>query len=155
MKRWIVCAAALAVVLLAGKSGAGTDIARLEPVQILQVSGSAGQVAVRTDTGQHGEGDDLDAAVADMKAAADGEIFLDTVECLLIDRDSIDWLPALMQQLRPACRICRCDGVPDLEAAASYLSIHKPGVTLRQYRQGEYQLPLLYQREGRMYLAEP
>ena len=155
MKRWGIYAAVIAAALLVTKKGsAGTDIARREPVQVLGVETSAGNVVLRTDTGQYGTGESLAAAVADMKKTAGGEIFLDTAEYLLVTPSAQKWLSELTELLRPACQVCLDSGVTDLGAAADYLTIHEPGVTLRRYRQDACPLPVLYLKEGRMYLAE-
>lgn len=156
MKRWVIYAAVIAALLLASEKGsAGTDIAGLEPVQILRVETLAGNVALRTDTGQSGVGEDLDAATADLKETASGEIFLDTAEYLLVTPSALKWLPELAELLRPACRVCIDCGRTELEAVADYLSVHEPEVTLRQYRRSACPLPVLYQEGERMYLAEP
>ena len=156
MKGFLIGAAVLtAALLLSGENGAGTDIAKLEPAQVLWVEESAGYVSVSTDIGQSGRGTDLAAAVRDMEQAASGTVFLDTAEYLLLSPSAEEWLPELAELLRGSCRVCLVEGTADLEAVGAYLAVHKPGVTLRDCRKGSYGLPLLSVEGERMYLANP
>lgn len=155
MKRWLIYGLVLAVVLLAAKEDhPGTDVARLDPVRILMLEESAGAVTVKTDLGHYGVGKTLAEAVEDMRQTASGEVFLDTAEFLLLSRGGAKWLPELSELLRPSCQVCLSLGITELEQAAEYLQFHKPGYSLRLYRKGEQNMPLLYQKEGKMYLAK-
>lgn len=156
MKRWIAYAAGLVLMLLLAKGEfAGTDIAGMEPVGAVRVHLDGGRVTVQTDTGQQGQGDDLNSAVRDMKLTADKEIFLDTADYLLISPGAEEQLPGLRQLLRPACRVCLEIGETDLAAAAAYLDSHIPEITLKDCWKENQPLLVLAVKEGRMYLAQP
>lgn len=157
MKRWFLWGVVLvaAVVLMKDENRAGTDIAGLEPAQILWVENVAGGVAVATDAGQAGWGMDLARAVSDMEQTAAGQVFLDTAEYLLISPEARKWMPDLCRILRPSCQVCLADGVSDLTAVTEYLTGHEPDFTLGDWRKGETGLPVLYLIEERMYLAKP
>ena len=62
------------------------------------------------------------------------------------------WLPELKDHLRPSCRLYHTYGKPDMETAGTYLEQHPSQVTLRLWLAGEWNLPKLIIREGRMEL---
>lgn len=154
MKRWLWYAAALVLVAaLGGMPFSGTDVAKLQPVELIRVSRSFGQVLIETDTGDSGIGADLEEALEDMKETATADIFLDTAEHLLVSQNAVDLLPKLAEYLRPACGVCLEQGAPELEQAAAYLAAHEPEVTLKDFRAGERNIPVLITEEGRMHLV--
>lgn len=154
MKRWLWYIGIIAAVAaLGGKPSAGTDVANLQPVQVIYLSCPEGQIVIETDTGDRGTGETLKDALRDMKAASSREIFLDTADYLLLSAECIDLLPAMMKQLRPSCALCVTDGTPDMEQAGAFLQQHTPTVTLVSYRAGGDQLQTLVTREGRMELV--
>lgn len=155
MKRWLIGGVMIiALALLNGENRTGTDIAELEPAQVLWVD-EAGAVEVRTDMGQMGRGRNLDEAVRDMEQTAAGRVFLETAEYLLVTPGGATRLDELCRLLRPSCKVCLINGNVDLEMAANYLAVHKPAVTLGDFQKGEWRLPILYIKEERMYLANP
>lgn len=159
MKRGLIYAAVLvAAVLLLNREGtAGIDIGKLEPACVLMVEEQAGIVKISTDLGHWGCGDDLAAAVNDMKQGAAGAVFLDTTEYLLLTPMSMGRLDELCALLRNSCQLCVAGEVKmeDLAAVGDYLAVHEPGVTLGDWRKGEYDLPILYMEGDRMELAYP
>ncbi len=142
-----------AVILLGGKGGTGTDIAQLRPVEVVVVGQKDGQIRIQTDTGDGGIGPDVTMAIDNLKNTAPAEIFLDTAEYLLIERECLGELPNLMNHLRPSCGVCILEGEPDLEQTARYLNIHPPKVTLSRYQAGERRLEVLVIKEGVMELV--
>lgn len=154
MKRWLwYVAAVVAVAAIGGMPFSGTDVAELQPVELIRVSRSLGTVRVETDTGAFGAGTDLRGAFSDMMETSTGNIFLETADHLLISPAAVDLLPELADRLRPACGICMENGTADLEQAAAYLKTHEPDATLRDIRAGAAAIPSLLVREGRMYLV--
>lgn len=154
MKRWLWCLAALALAAVMGwMPFTGTDVGKLQPVEVIRVSMQGDLILVETDTGDVGMGADLDTAFADLKESTAGEIFLDTADYLLITRDAQGQLAELSEYLRPACAVCLEAGEAELEEAAAFLSAHDPELTLGAWRAGEQSLPSLVSREGRMYLV--
>ncbi len=152
MKKWLllVCLCGL----LLWKPFAATDVARLKPVEVIRVSTFAGGVLVETDTGDSGVGGNIAKAIEDLKHTTDGDVFLDTVDSLLISPMAVSLLPDLGKYLRPGCNVCVEMGQVELESVGAYLNMHEPGVTLQDHRAGERALPVLYVVDGRMYLAE-
>ena len=104
MKRWLIGGVMIiALALLNGENRTGTDIAELEPAQVLWVD-EAGAVEVRTDMGQMGRGRNLDEAVRDMEQTATGRVFLETAEYLLVTPGGATRLDELCRLLRPTDR---------------------------------------------------
>lgn len=154
MKRWLWYIGIIAVIAaLSGKASTGTDIAKLQPVQVVHLTCPEGKVVLETDTGDWGTGETLKDALKDMKDAASREVFLDTADYLIVSQDCIDLLPAMMKQLRPSCSICLGEGRVDMTQVGTFLQQHAPEVTLMEYRAGDRQLQTLVTWEGRMKLV--
>lgn len=154
MKRWLICAAiVVAAALLSGKGTPGTDVGKIQPVQVVCVSGGADWVKIETDTGDMGTGSNLEQAFENMKAASSAEVYLDTAEYLLISQGCDGLISEMMAHLRPSCTVCVVDGEPDMEKVGEFLHQHEPQTTLMHYRAGKRELPTLEIREGRMELV--
>lgn len=154
MKRWIWCAAALVLVAaLGGMPFMGTDIAQLQPVELLRVQRVGDLISVELDTGDAGKGTTLESALQDLKNNTPGKVFLETADYLLINAEAEALLESLAQYLRPACGVCLEAGEANLETAAKFLGTHEPGLTLQEYRAGDHALQKLVVREERMYLV--
>lgn len=132
MKKWFLLATAL--VFLARLPNPAQDIAKLEPVEVIWLHPEDGKLCIETDTGAKGTGQTLTEAAENMKQRASGEIFLDTAEFLLLHPD-VPITPDFFALLRPTCKVTRTAATPDMEAAADYLTIHPPPVTLSKLRQ--------------------
>lgn len=156
MKKWVLCIAVLfAAKLLFGEPFEGTDVAKLQPVQLLRVSLTESGVLLETETGDLGEGQNIREALDDMKAGASANIFLETAEFLLVADGARELLPELTEVLRPGCAVCIASEIVDLEQGAAYLAAHRPEVSLNDVRAGKMQLPHLVMKEGRLELEEP
>jgi hypothetical protein len=131
----------------------GTDVATLEPAEALYVSLEE-QVLVETDGGWFGRGETVEQAIADLKESSPGQVFLQTVDYLLLQEGSEEVLPALYSHLRSGCSVCRIEEKPDIEKASAYLRTHRPGMTLQHYRAGKKEIPILIMKEERAYLYE-
>lgn len=154
MKRWLWYLVALLLVAAMGwMPFTGTDVAKLQPVEVIRVGVAEDLVRVETDTGDSGSGTDLEEAFSDLKESIPGKVFLETADYLLISRQAQSLLEPLTAYLRPACGICLEEGAAELEAVAKFLGAHEPGMTLQEYRAGKRELPELHTREGRMYLV--
>lgn len=134
MKKWLYLAAALlAVGILSRLPHPARDAAKLSPVQTVYLYIEEDAFHIETDTGDHGSGPTLAAAVSDMKANASAELFLETAEYLLLSPNTP--IPNdLFTLLRPSCCVCYTDVLPDLPAATQYLTIHPPEYTLAHLR---------------------
>ena len=154
MKRWLWCAGALLfTAVLGGMPFAGTDIAKLQPVEVLRVQKDGDMISVELDTGDSGKGTTLEAALQDLKESTPGKVFLETADYLLINGEAEVLLESLAEYLRPACGVCLEAGEAKLEEAAQFLGVHEPGLTLQEYRAGDHALQELVVREERMYLV--
>ena len=134
MKKWLFLAAAFAAVgILARLPHPAKDISALEPVRLVYVYEAAGALHIETDTDAYGSGKTLTEASEAMRVGADGEIFLETAEFLLLDPD-VPVTAAFFDLLRPSCKVFYTKARPDLAASAQYLSVHPPKQRLRDLR---------------------
>lgn len=155
MKRMLFCTAALAVAAALGwMPFHGTDVAKLEPVEVVYVTLDGREVVIETDTAASGRGADIEAAFTNMKETAAGEVFLETADHLILSRNAEKLLPELSGYLRPACSVCIGDGEIDLKQAAAYLSVHEPVLTMTDWRAGSGALPVLTYGEGEMRIVQ-
>lgn len=150
MKYWLLFFSLFIVAAIFGPATfRGTDIAKLAPVEVVWLSERDGRVSLKTDTGDFGIGEDMQAALEDMKTTASGTVFLDTADYLIVEQGCEELLEQAYTLLRPSCMICVAEKMPDLEVAAEYLSAHEPERTLRQYRVEKGNIPELVELEGR------
>ena len=134
MKKWLCLISALAAVgILSRLPHPSRDIAALQPVQVVYLYMEKGRLCIETDTGASGSGADLTEAAADLRLQADGEIFLDTAEYLILTPEVVI-TPDFYDLLRPGSKVCHTDVPPDLSAAAGYLAVHPPEITLAHLR---------------------
>ena len=131
----------------------GTDVGKLIPVEVVAISENTEGIEVNTDTGDKGTGKTLDEAIRDMKAGASGIIYLDTAEYLLLEEGMEDHLNTVERHLKQGIRVCYARGGIELAAAANFLSVHKPDVTLRTV--SDFRLiPIITEENGRYHLIE-
>lgn len=152
--KWIISLIAILLITALGwLPFQGTDVATLEPAEALYVSLEE-QVLVETDGGWFGRGETVEQAIADLKESAPGQVFLQTVDYLLLQEGSEEVLPALYSHLRSGCSVCRIEEKPDVEKASAYLRTHRPGMTIQHYRAGKKEIPILIMEEERACLYE-
>lgn len=150
MKRWVLYVVVFAgIALFSASPFRGTDISKLAPVEVVWLTEKNGQVYLKTDTGDMGWGEDVQAALRDMKAATPGTVFLETADYLIVKKGREDLLEQVYDVLRPSCIVCMADEMPDMESVAAFLEAHEPQMTLRQYRADQRSLPLLKGQDGR------
>ena len=138
----------LALLLLPG----GTDAAKLAPAQLVCVQTDGQTVRIRTDLGNLGNGRTLSDAFADLENTTPGKVFLDTADYLVVDENSIGYLPDLAQWVKGDCLVCIGKGIEDLSGAATYLDSHPPGVKLEDCQGGNKALPYLTENDERFCL---
>ena len=154
MKHWVWYLAGLLVAAnIFGLPFVGTDVAKLQPVQVIAVSGLDGSVAVRTDTGDSGTGVTIADALADLMRRTPGYVFLETAQYLLITPAAAPLLEELSLYLRPGCSVYLLQDDLELTELAPYLSAHNSNVTLRDCKEAECQLPRLVKEGGRVCVA--
>ena len=154
MKHWFWYL--LGLLMVAGIGGmpfSGSDVAQLQPVQVVGVEMDDGVVTVSTDTGDVGVGNDLQGAFQNLKDTTMGQVFLETAEYLLVDPSAMGLVPELMGYLRAGCGVCLMEADVDMEKVGLYLEAHPPTVTLQDCRVMQVSLPrLIMNREERMEL---
>ncbi len=154
MKRiFCLAAAALLAFALVRSTPPGSDAAKLLPVEAVRVRVDGSFVTVETDTGDSGVGEDLNAAIRDMKGRASGDIFLETANFLLLMPGAEKTLSDCMANFRPACALSMVKGDAEVCDLVPFLRAHEPGLTLMEYRAGMRAIPILLVEEGRMYLV--
>lgn len=139
----------LAALILLRLEHTGTEISELEPVALVRITASSGSISIRTDTGAHGSGADLEEAVADLHRSSPARVFLDTAEYLVINEEGEQLLPEIWDLLRPACKICIGSGRFDLDQARAYLAVHPPENTLLECLAEKKEMEVLTIHDGR------
>ena len=154
MKKWLwFLIGLIGLVTFGSDQSAGKDVGKLQPVQVVCLQRTGGEVRIWTDTGDFGLGTDLQTALDHMSATAAAEVFLETADYLLISRDCLELLENVAALVRPSCSICLMEGDPDMENVAQFLTRHIPRITLMEYRAGERKLETLKTTDGRMTLV--
>ena len=154
MNEWVHYGLLFALIaLFGGKSEQGSDVGKLQPVQVVRVSSDAGAVQIETDTGDFGSGISLKEALEDLEKTSSAEVFLDTADYLIVTKECKGLLSALTRELRPSCAVCVEDGKTDMEQVAAFLEYHKPKVTLMHCKAGQQKFPILRTNGGRMELV--
>ena len=150
MKRWVLYAGAVIGIAAIGASSLrGTEMGKLEPVEVVWLGEENGQVCLETDTGAVGRGEDVPAALENMKASALGYIFMQTADYLIVQTGAEPLLQQVYDILRPSCMVCKAETLPDMEKVAAFLEIHASPIILRQSQVEKSELPLLREQEGR------
>lgn len=152
MKRCWMITALLLIGLLAKTSQWGTDVARLLPIEVIQMNKQGEQIFLYTDTEAQGVGATLEEAVENMKQTAPGTVFLETADYLLTDWESLEYLEESAEYIRPGSKLCVAEETLDLQEAAQFLAVHTPATTLADYRGGITHISVITDREGAMKL---
>lgn len=161
MKRILLWLTALAIPVMLGMLPLhGTDAGDLEPAQLLLAEADGGGLRIVTDTGAVGTGADPEQALSELTQTAQGSLFLQTAQSVVLTRNALSFLPQTAQspKLRPAAKVYVLDGeLPDAAEAAGFLKNHEGGVTLGQVRAamlgaGRVTLPVLRNEDGRLML---
>ena len=111
----------------------GTDAAKLLPAQVLVIAQEDGRITVESDNGASGSGTTLPDALAAMREGAEGTLFLDTAEHIILLQSTQSLLPAAVRQrqFRPAAKLylARMDAL-DADGCVEFLQAHPGAVTL-------------------------
>lgn len=129
----IALLAAASVISLCMLPRTGTDAAKLLPAQVLVIAQEEGQITVESDNGVSGSGATLPDALASMRENAEGTIFLDTAEHIVLLQSAQALLPAAarQRQFRPAAKLYLADmNVLAAEDCVDFLQAHPGSVTL-------------------------
>jgi len=129
-----------------------TDIGKLRPVQTVMLYRQAGEVVIRTDTGDKGVGTGALEALENLKQTTPAVIYLDTADFLLVSEDSLDALQLLRGAFRGKVQLYLFSGDIDPQQASKYLQIHGDGLLLKKWN-GQKELPTLRLDEKRLILS--
>ena len=125
--------AAASVVSLCMLPRTGTDAAKLLPAQVLVIAQEDGRIVVESDNGASGSGAALPDALDAMRESAEGTLFLDTAEHIILLQSAQALLPAAarQRQFRPAAKLylARMDTL-DAEDCVDFLQAHPGTATL-------------------------
>ena len=150
MKKWIVYVLTLAVLLFPSQKG--TELGKLRPVELIYASMEGETLLLRTDTGDLGVGYNLRQAEDELKNTAQGVVFMDTADYLIVTGETEALIPEFIKRMRPSAEVCRSNDPLDPAKAAEFLSAHPGKVTLQDCRAGEIGLPRLHVKKGRFHL---
>ena len=145
MRRMIVYFGILAAVLWAGDPG--TDIGMLIPVETVFIQKLENEIVIETDSGDRGAGATMKQAAEDLKEKADGVIYLDTADYLILNREAEALLYQLQSNQKQEVALCETEGQINVEEITPFLRAHKPQLRLSDWRAG-MTLPGLEEAEG-------
>ena len=163
MRKWLTAAAVCGVLALVSSAMPfqGRDVAQLIPVEALVISMEEGTIIL--DGGDCcGMGETWEAAWEDLHRGAEGTVFLNTAEYVVLTDTAMQLLETVVwnENLRPAAEIYGAQGVrSDPKEVASYLNGKQTGSTIQQLRSDlvnthSVKLPLLVKTEGGLRLYE-
>jgi hypothetical protein len=118
-------------------------------VQLLYIYKEEGKIVLETDVGDKGKGENLPDALKNLHVTSEGELFLETVEYLLVTEETKSVILELGDIVRPATNLVVALTDVNVEKVVQYLEIRRPEVTLLDYRTGVKELPELVEKEGR------
>ena len=98
---WLLAAASAVCLCMLPRTG--TDAAKLLPAQVLVIEAGDGAITVEADNGAAGSGPTLAAALADMAECAEGTLFLDTAEHIVLLQSAGVLLRSRSSARRPNC----------------------------------------------------
>ena len=110
------------------------DVAKLEPVQTVAVYIQGESVVLETDTGNKGEGADVDEALEDLEEKTPGVIYLDTAQYLLVSEQGESHVDSLRKYLSQSVSVCMWDGEGSIEGAAQYLDVRSDLPKLKDWK---------------------
>lgn len=163
MKRTAIWAVIAVGLVLAGILPLEThDPSELLPARVLTIRTEDGWVYTACDNGAEGVGKTFDAALEDMARSADGILFLDTAEHILLHGGARELTAQVVRsaRLRPAAKLYLTGNrMPDAGRCAEFLQAHPGSVTLSEVRAamlgaGGVTLPRVVEAEGRLRLLE-
>ena len=135
--------------LLFYKPQASTELGSLIPVETLRVTREGEDICVEG-RDVKGVGADWEAAMADLEATADGEVFLETVDRVVVAEDALTCLEAIRADLRfrPAVQLYRLKGAAS-EKLDAFTAAHESEATIGNGKEP----PVIYEEGGRCCLG--
>ena len=119
-----------------------TNISKLLPMRAIGIYKEESWFRIETDTGNRGFGGTVTQALRNMKDTASGIVCLDTVEFLIVTKDTQKEVAELESELRPSVRLCLTATEIGLEETVKYLDAHGGLPTLRTWKNRQ-ELPII------------
>lgn len=131
---WLLGAATAACLWMVSATGA--DAAKLLPTQVLVIGMEDGQVRVRSDVRAAGSGASLSQALVQLERSAEGRLFLDTAEHIVLEQGAQELVEQVVVQerFRPAAKLYLMQGSAEAAELAAFLQAHPGPVRLVQAR---------------------
>lgn len=135
MKRILLYIIVIAAALIIPERG--TDVGKLQPVELVFLYKDEGAIVLETDTGDMGRGSTVEEAYRDLENTTPGTLFLDTAQYLLIARSARTLAPQMTRYLKRNTRVCQAEYGTDLVLAAQYLDVHPPVSSLKSLEESD------------------
>jgi hypothetical protein len=129
------------------------DVGKLRPIEVIYIGKDADAVVLKTDTNDVGIGEDVAAALEDMKRTSPAIIYLDTAQYLLIGPGAQGNAMDMQNILKGDVQLCLAEQQPDLELAADYLPSHGKMPRFSDWIKGE-DLPILSTENDRIKISK-
>ena len=117
-------------------------LGQMIPVQVVSVQKENGWTVIETDTGNKGMGGDARQAAKNLKDTANGKIYLDTAQYLLIGKNAEEAVEMLQDELRKSVRLCATAAIADLGETAKFLEAHGQLPKLKDWKK-DMELPVI------------
>ena len=140
MKRILLYIAIIAAVFVAPVKP--LDVGELIPVQVVSLSKENGWTVIETDTGNRGMGSTAQSALRNLKDTANGRIYLDTADFLLLGKDTASAAEDLRGELKASVQVCEIAKSVNLTEVGQYLGVHGKLPKLKDWRK-DAELPVL------------
>lgn len=131
------------------------EISRLQPAELLVVSGAEDGISLRTEDGLAVWGKDFAAALENLQASAPGTLLLSTVDRVVLTGVRLPAEELVACGLRPGTAVCTAPWVEDPERLAGYLRPREGRVTLGKLLEDpQTPLPALIQGQSGLYFPK-
>ena len=123
------------------------DVSKLLPIQVVSVYKEENMVVIETDTQSRGVGVTVGQALENLKDTANGIIYLDTAEYLMLSPDAEHTVETLRQELKGSVRLCMTQAKIDPAEVVVFLGAHGQLPQLKSWKKG-MELPVLHAFEN-------
>ena len=76
---------------------------------------------------------------------------MDTAEYVLLEPGTETWIPVLRTYLKEDTKVCVAQEGIGIDAIANYLSVHHPGIRLKEVREVA-EIPCITEEDGRYWI---
>lgn len=129
-------------------------IEEMNPIETIRLSKIEDVILLETDTGEFGAGRTVEEAVKALEETSIGDLFLDSVEFVMVERGTEDILNDLKGIVNSNCKIALDNSNADIQAITEYLRTHVPSESLSDIYHGTDLSSELLEKEGRFFLLK-